>query len=161
MDAALSVYKRRWLLIVLLVASSLSCGPIKQPKPSDLIGVYKIDSKSRETLTKKGYKNIPPIVVMIEHNGTIRLENIPDCVFGSFGESHGKFLSHTARWKCCDEATFFTLWDGLPLWIEMEDGSMFGTLILKGRNSPYSLNFLIGDPDNGEAVVLEREPHRV
>jgi hypothetical protein len=32
-----------------------------------------------------------------------------------------------------------------------------GTIRLKHRFPPYSLNFGIGDPDSDEAVVLEKE----
>src|SRR5258708_26629691 len=91
------------LLIACFAVSSLSCGPTKQPKPDELIGFYRITSDSLKYLTPKGYKDIPPIAISIESNGTIRLENIPDCVFDLSGESRGKFLTRTARWKCCAE----------------------------------------------------------
>jgi len=149
---------RSRLLIAALVLICFSCGPIRQPKSSDIVGVYKITAESLETLIGKGYKNIPLISVIIEQNGTMHLENIPDCVFTLVGEGHGRYLTRAARWRCCNEPTFFTLFDGLPLWLEI-DGFLYGNLNLKHRTPPYSLNFVIGDPDSGEEVVLEKMPH--
>ncbi len=92
----------------------------------------------------------------------MRLESIPDCVFDDFGESHGKFVSRSARWRCCEEPTIWSRLEGLMLWIEV-DGSAaaFGLLKIKGIRPPYSLHLIVGDPDRGETVVFEREPDRV
>ncbi len=153
----------RYVLIAACVFFCLGCGPVSKPKPNDLVGIYKITAKTRQFLNEKGYKNVSSSVyIVIESQGSMRLESIPDCVFDDFGESHGKFVSRSARWRCCEEPTIWSRLEGLMLWIEV-DGSAaaFGLLKIKGIRPPYSLHLIVGDPDRGETVVFEREPDRV
>ena len=91
----------------------------------------------------------------------MRLENIPDCVFDDFGEPHGKFVSRSARWRCCKEPTIWSRLAGLTLWIELDGSAVFGSLKIKGIRPPYSLHLIVCDPDKWETVLFEREPDRV
>jgi hypothetical protein len=139
------------------------CGPVFKPKPNDLVGIYRVTEQTRKFLNKKGYKNLPASVsIAIESQGTMALENIPDCVFDNFGEPHGKFFTRSARWKCCEESTIWSRMEGLTLWIEIDGtAASFGFLKIKGIRPPHLLHLTVGDPDKWETVVFEKRTDRL
>jgi hypothetical protein len=132
----------RYVLIAACVFFCLGCGPVSKPKPNDLVGIYKITAKTRQFLNEKGYKNVSSSVyIVIESQGSMRLESIPDCVFDDFGESHGKFVSRSARWRCCEEPTIWSRLEGLMLWIEL-DGSARRSAYSRSRELDRPIRFI-------------------
>jgi hypothetical protein len=150
-------------LIPVTVVLAFVCGPLTKPKAEDLIGSYTITDTAREYLKKKGYKSISGhISIIVENGGGMRLENIPDCVFNDFGQAKGTFVTRTAKWDCCQEPNIWTRLEGLTFWIEIAGmNAKFGLRRIGGIKPPYSLHFLVGDPDNNEKLLFEKKSHRV
>lgn len=150
-------------LIPVAVFFALGCGPLTKPKAEDLVGSYTVTVTSREYLKNKGYRNVPDLIsIIVEKGERMRLENIPDCVFNDFGQANGTFVTRAATWDCCQKPDFWSRLEGLTFWIEIDGmNAKFGLLKIGGIKPPYSLHFLVGDPDNNEKLMFEKKPHRV
>src|SRR5436190_23649773 len=87
---------------LLILASVAACDQVlvREPKPADIAGVYRLTSGTREFLrSSKGYESIPDSTIELGADGTLVVRDLPDCLVVDFGESHGRFLSGRGTWK--------------------------------------------------------------
>ena len=130
-----------------------------EPKAEDLVGVY-VPDKATARFIAEHYPAIGTSIVL-SADGTIVLQNIPDCWKTLFGTFEGGFDSGTGRWKIQKHQEWWVL--GVDIWTDgfsSREHAHIGLtteIFLVGEKPPYIIHLTIGDPDAGQALQFTRK----
>jgi hypothetical protein len=120
--------------------------PSKLPARADLAGSYRESKRHWQ-----GHTATTPASLTLDSDGTMTVSNLPD----SNGETDC-ILSGKGRWSGPDEHS------GVVLFLQQNDNSAtcktggYGSFEIAGRSTPNTLYWVLGDPDSGEGVWLQR-----
>lgn len=169
----------RWLL---LAAAALLCGcptvdwkelnfTRKKPLEANVVGEWFPTAKSRKYILRDGKYPDRDYRIVINTDGTFRMQNMPDWWMDGFGESHGGFHDGTGTWKLDEGKNIWRIWT-VMLRFESFSGNEkdpvtksvlpikapFVTWVhLYGQKPPYLLFLGVGDPNDGYAMFFERQ----
>lgn len=135
----------------------------KQPRITDLVGVWQPTPDSIADMTTRGRYKISTHQLILCSDGTFSMINMPDCVFSGWSsgwdESKGKFKSGHGNWRIS-----LLEYDGRKVWDVDFTFTTKGigelpsiaepTLI--GQGNPYLLHFGFGDLDFSDAVNFQK-----
>jgi len=130
-----------------------------QPKPEDLVGVYVPDAATAHFVA--GLYPAADTSIVLSPDGTIVLQNVPDCWKTLFGTSDGGFDSGKGRWKLQRHQEWWVL--GVEVSTEGFSSrehapiQLTTEMFLVGEKPPYKIHLTIGDPDAGRALHFERK----
>jgi hypothetical protein len=126
--------------------------PTNQPAVADLVGHYQPTAATKELITSQGHYPARDISIVLERNGTLRFQNIPDWWQEGHGKSGGKFDSWTGTWEV---AKHDHGWWELSVLLS-NPGGVATHVDLIGQHAPYRLALVVGDPDAGREMQFER-----
>lgn len=132
-----------------------------RPQPADVVGTYRL---TRQTVTPDGLAALKgrPCVVELRDDGTFVAGNVPlATVAGATPDFFSRLVSTSGTWRVdgigavassrqSSETHWGVVFDAGPTRM-MSAG-------LTGQKPPYGLIFTLGDPDSGDALILEKAP---
>ena len=143
---------------LLFAAMSLSCNVLRrsppfttvEPKKADLVGRWIPNASTlNEMRSKGGYSSSVKTSLVLHDDSTFELSNMPDWWTAS-GEPHGKFNQYSGNWSVSRMYSDFWHLNLATQW-EARDVDLFG------QNPPYRIAFRIGDPDDRQWMIFEKE----
>jgi hypothetical protein len=157
--------RARLLLGVMLLTLGCQYDPharlytTEKPQAEDVVGVYTL---ARQTVTRDGLAVLrgQPCNVDLRPGGEFTATNVPPWLFGSPGTNFfSTLLTGSGKWRIDRVGSIDngggsvqTQW-GVYL---DSPAAKFSPVGLTGQKAPYGLIFTLGDPDSGEAMILER-----
>src|SRR5258706_1419192 len=115
----------------------------KEPKKSDLLGIWVADNSSlREMESKGGYDISVQPKLILKPDGNFDLVNMPDWWDNGFGKSRKGFQDSSGSWGLS------TYGDTGPWQVDLKSSSGTRSASLIGQSLPYRIEFIIGDPDS-------------
>ena len=150
-----------WLVVVVFAVSLGACadGPANSPSRRDVAGKYFLTTDSKSfLLKKKGFQELPESQIHVASNGVIEFLELPDCAENGFGDGNGKFLSGSGKWDLGN-----TDWGyGITATVErggtLEHGVHHASwMLLSGKGAPFKIRIRLGDPDQNEFFVYEKQ----
>ena len=123
-----------------------------KPDNQDLVGTYLPTAETTKWVREeRKYPNVETSFVLSK-DGSFQMINIPDCWGEAFGKGSGGFKSGSGQWEVTKEQNS---WE---LKLEFKSGLALTTWInIVGKSAPYSLWFYVGDPDQGDVMILEKK----
>lgn len=129
--------------------------PRRKPTQEDIVGVWSPTPACLKWMEEEGSYRISTHTLTFGQDGTFKMTNMPDWWL-NFGSSYGGFYSGSGTWKIdkVDEEwaidVHFTSFSSYL--------NSFGTTFgLSGRKPPYRIYIGVGDPDNADFMVFERQ----
>lgn len=145
--------------VVLLALMSLSCNvwlkrppfTTVEPNRTDFVGTWVPDATTLKMMQSKGgYALSVKTSLVLRNDSTFELSNMPDWWSTASSESHGKFTQHSGHWSISRTYSHFWHLNLASTW-EARDVDLFG------QDPPYRIAFRIGDPDNNEWMIFEKQ----
>jgi len=152
-------------LTLLLLAQGCQYDPhanpytTEKPQPRDVVGRYTLIS---QTATRDGLAALQgkPCVIDLRADGTFIATNVPPWELGSPGTNFfGALLTGSGTWRIdsvgsIDDGSrpMKTHWG---VYLDCQAAKM-KPVGLTGKKPPFGLIFTLGDPDSGDAMILER-----
>lgn len=132
-----------------------------KPQPADVVGTYRL---TRQTVTPDGLAALKgrPCVVELRDDGTFVARGVPlMTVDGATPDFFSRLVSASGTWhldgvgsvgsgRGSSQTRWGVTFDSEPAKV-MSAG-------LTGQRPPYGLIFTLGDPDSGDALILEKAP---
>lgn len=123
-----------------------------QPTREDVAGIYKVDPKTVNSF--KAQHGVDPAAaeINLKPDGSFELKEMPACWLAV--TCAGRLQSASGTWSIQKHQE----WWALSLETRELDGRKHGhysEAMLRGEKRPYLVHFTIGDPDSGQALVLE------
>ena len=154
--------KRRSYLFATVIALSLlacigdpnlSSYTKTRPKEADLIGTYVPDKSTIKDMHDRGAYSTAKArtSLTLRADGTFEMIDMPDWWREPFGTSHGRLESDFGTWRVAEHTPggWWELAVDFPKW--------GGTVIpLSGKNPPYVILFVLGDPDSSNSMSFVR-----
>ncbi len=128
--------------------------PVKQ----DVVGLYELKS---ETLLKSDLTDLHGrrCALELRADGTFSATNVPPWDM-ELPDAHffDMLLSGSGSWRIETVGTVDNGWQSKTVWgVYLDSPTVkLAAANLTGRKPPYGLIFTLGDPDSGEALILER-----
>ncbi len=152
-------------LTILLLAQGCQYDPYahlyttEKPQTADVAGLYMLAS---QTVTQGGLAAFQgkPCLIYLQADGTFTATNVPPWELGSTGTNFfSSLLTASGTWRIDSvgsidngNGSLKTHW-GVYL---DSPSAKIKPVGLTGQKPPYGLIFTLGDPDGGEAMILER-----
>jgi hypothetical protein len=134
--------------------------PQTEPKPQDLVGVYRPTAATLKEIRERGHYAERDISITLSDDGTFTCTSIPDWWMAEFGKPSGGFIVRTGSWKPIREQEWWVV--GLDFSSPTHFNSPNTSITLVGAKPPYTLRIILGDPDQGEAMDFTKHevtPH--
>ena len=143
----------------LLLSFGLACGvPIfdqlnytrKEPKKSDLLGLWVPDKSSLRVMQSEGGYDVsiqPKLI--LKADDTFELTTMPDWWDDGLGKSHKGFQDYFGSWR-------LSKYGNTGFWNVYLKMSSTRSVNLIGQNPPYRIEFIIGDPDSNVSMIFEK-----
>lgn len=125
-----------------------------EPNRAEIVGVWTPDPATVEDLRGRGgYDASVPVRLTLREDGTFELANMPDWWDNGFGKSYKGFSSASGRWELTNGS------GGWGVSLKYSGASRSAGLVEhKFRDSPrYYMEFILGDPDSGDAMIFARK----
>src|SRR5437867_4158599 len=125
-----------------------------KPKEESLVGRYAADDESRNLFQRAFKMDVGRCELDLMTDATFELRNVPDC--WRRPDCSGKVETAAGTWKLCQ----IHEWWSLVLRTQRIDGLAVdwgSEAMLRGEDVPYLIHFIIGDPDSGRGLALERK----
>lgn len=144
---------------LLLASMSLSCNvwlrrpPLTtvEPNKADFVGTWVPDTPTlKEMQSKGGYASAMKTSLVLRNDATFELNNMPDWWSSAASESHGKFDQYSGNWS-------ISLRDSQFWHLTLVSTEVARVVDLFGQNPPYRMAFRIGDPDNDQWMIFEKQ----
>ena len=121
----------------------------QQPSKPDLIGKWVPTAASITDMMKQGGYTISKHELDLRPDGSFSLINMPDWWNDPRGESRGNFESGSGNWE---------VYNDHGNWVVNLDfvNHFRAPLHLRHQKPPYLIHIMLGDPDTGHAMLLER-----
>jgi hypothetical protein len=124
-----------------------------KPKVEDVVGKYQL-----KTHTSGGLASLKGKACFIElgANGKFEAKNILPSNYNSFmqtsEEIFSKLINASGTWEIGPGAVNQTAWE-----IDFKsDSSKAASIYIMGKKPPYSLIYIVGDPDTCEVMIFEK-----
>jgi hypothetical protein len=145
--------------VLLLALMSFSCTvwhrrpPLTavEPNTADFVGTWVPDAPTlKEMQSKGGYASTIKTSLVLRNDGTFELSNMPDWWSTATSESHGKFDHYSGNWSISQQDSHF--WH-----LTLVSTEVARVVDLFGQNAPYRMAFRIGDPDNDQWMMFDKQ----
>ena len=149
---------KRFIVILTIFISLDSCHPficswnsgyeqlLELPDNKVFIGNYRLAKKSLDFLKTKGYKENCELKVL--ESNTFELINAPDLMLNSFDRKNGSTIDTIGKWSVnCGES--------YGCMFELE--GIVVAPIARKNNGPISILITIGDGDECNGIIFEKE----
>ena len=128
------------------------------PTSKDLVGTYILEAYH---LPKNIQIKHSDVKLQLFAGGKFIATNIPPLsIYGADKNFFSTLVSGQGNWTMGSLGTLdpgnHTLW-GVIL---TDSANRFHSPIIRGDNAPYGLSFTLGDPDQGEAVLLQKQTEK-
>jgi len=130
----------------------------EKPDEKDIVGVWVANARSAEWLKGKGYAVAASPALELRADGTFTMEHMPDCWRVFFDrEREGLLESGAGTWQIGRHQEWWVveLTFDRPPWFS--GGSYSTRFHLRRQTPPYLLHIIVGDPDAGDGIVMERQ----
>jgi hypothetical protein len=129
------------------------------PSVEALVGTYAPTSKTEADIRIRGQYADAPTRVVLQADGIIHLENLPDWWLDGYGDSHRTRVSASGTWSLEQNQRDWVL--GVHISGGQIDGAkyargFFTQFALAGQHPPYVIHFLLGDPDSRQGMEFAR-----
>jgi hypothetical protein len=122
----------------------------QEPGKVDLVGIWVPDEATLQLMHQNGrYDTRVQPRLTLRADGSFELVNMPDWWTNNFGESHGEFESYSGNWLISKSGQ---VWN---VELRPPSGTRFAGLI--GQSPPYRIDFTIGDADENESMIFEKQ----
>jgi hypothetical protein len=145
--------------VLLLALMSFSCTvwhrrpPLTTAEPNRavFVGTWLPDASTLKDLhSKGGYASSVKTSLVLRNDGTFELSNMPDWWSTPTSESHGKFDHYSGNWSISQRNSH--LWQ-----LTLVSTEVARVVDLFDQTSPYRIAFRIGDPDNNQWMIFEKQ----
>jgi uncharacterized protein YozE (UPF0346 family) len=154
---------KRLLPFLLVMMSSCHGDPraysYSTEKPIESVtGKYSLTNESLSFLKSQNY-NSQSSFLELRTDSTFILSNIPD-IWNPFVEPKGAFESAYGRWKIRKSQDWWTVElnsDSIQNSSNDKYGEGFSDqIMIIGERQPFTMSFILGDPDTGEALQYKQ-----
>jgi hypothetical protein len=148
-----------FFLLIFYLCQSLLGDPTnptrRKPAQEDIVGVWSPTPACLEWMREKGGYRISTHTLTFRQDGTFKMTNMPDWWL-NFGDSNGGFYSGSGTWKIDRVSDKWAIDVQLTSFSSYQNvfGTSFG---LSGQKPPYQIYVGVGDPDNADFMVFERQ----
>jgi hypothetical protein len=164
------LFPRPWVQVLLLCFLSLATGcqydphahlyTTERPRESDVVGLYVLKTHQAVSV---GVPTLPSGAARVElrSDGTFVATKVPqEGVEGPGPDFFSTLRSGSGTWSLDRIGSVDNGWSMKPTWGIRLDSTTAKLMApgLMGKTSPYGLIFTLGDPDGGDAMILERNP---
>ena len=122
-----------------------------KPRVEDLIGTWSLDKESMEDIRERGkYLKANPLITL-RIDGTFSIRDMPDWWSSEFGKSSGNVESFDGLWNIEQTKEIWNVWS-----IDLQAPQYRNSIHLYRQKPPYALFIVIGDPNDANAMIFER-----
>jgi len=145
--------------VLLLALMSLSCNvwlkrppfTTAEPNKADFVGTWVPDAPTLKRMQSKGgYASSVKTSLMLRNDATFELSNMPDWWSTQASESHGRFDQYSGNWSISQSDSHF--W-----YLRLDSTKVVRIAALFDQRPPYRIAFGIGDPDNDQWMIFEKQ----
>ncbi len=144
----------RFCIILILFVSGCNPSPEIKPTIDNLVGTYTLMSAPEICRLKT------PAVsskITLKKDLSITIENMPDCIHHLGGKTTGELLSGVGTWAIVTpeiESSYGIMFD-IAGETTLKAG-LYNKLAIEGKEKPFKLIYIIGDPDSMNQLLFER-----
>lgn len=136
-----------------------------RPDPAEVAGVYRPDAATRELVARDGGYGAGDAVITLARDGAFEVVRLPDWWRTDFGRPGGGLDAGRGTWRVERHQEWWIVAAHFESTAGFAppgggDGGFAATFMLAGEAPPYRLLLTIGDPDEGRAMQLVRDPRR-
>ena len=154
-----------------------SCGRPSLPKTEDIVGRYEPSPATAQLLLRMGYRT-NELSLTLNPDLSFAMINFPDIwldfsrskFFGRHLENPG-YYSGQGQWDVSNDTGGFFCYINVKfdkrehfsaVTAKTENDIVSVNLIeFRNRKRPYTLHFVVGDPDSGEGLELTKTPEKI
>lgn len=141
-------------LYSMFVLGGCDIGPETRPNIDDLTGIYRL--VSAPSICGLETESVSKSTISLDRDLSVSVSNIPDCIFHL--NNKGKYLSGEGKWK----VVIPELDSSYGIFLDIGEGNtlsagIYNSLILVGKSKPFTLAYVIGDPDSMNRLIYEKE----
>lgn len=133
--------------------------PTDKPDPANIIGTYRLSEESAKAVKDAGYSQIDGKIEILP-DGKFSMSKIPDW-WNKFGKSLGGYDSGQGKWELKKQQSWWCLFVDFEsrrdFHSKPDESGFVTTMTISGKRPPYYLLLYVGDPDNGNVMVYERQ----
>ena len=122
-----------------------------EPKKADLLGTWVLNKSSLAEMQSIGGYDIfiqPKLILRVD--GNFELVHMPDWWDNGSGKSRKGFQDYAGSWG-------LSTYGNTGLWhVDLKSSSRTSSASLLGQSPPYSIEFIIGDPDSNVSMTFEK-----
>ena len=118
-----------------------------EPARTDLVGIWIPDRRTVEDMQERGgYNPTFPTSLRLQADGSFEMINFPDWWSNISGQSYGGLRNNSGTWEISEQEN---LWH-----VELKLTGTRRSVDLLGQKQPYSISFVLGDPDSGKSMTF-------
>ena len=143
------------ILISFLLVAGCNPGPEDKPSIDDLVGIYKlVEAPSLCGFNINSNENSK---ITLKKDLSVSIEGIPDCINHLHGETKGELLNGVGTWEIVipEVVSSYGLMFDISSNNSMKAG-LYNTLVIVGKEKPFKLLYIIGDPDSMYRLTYEK-----
>lgn len=133
-----------------------------EPKMDDLNGKYVPTEETLKDIVNEGRYEVQAnhVFVRLLPNGDFDMQSMPDWWLTDYGQSQGCLITGQGTWDVVKQQNRWELRFYFPsgngLCVKKYSSGLTISVPIVGNNKPYSLQFYVGHPDNGHAMIFQK-----